>query len=208
MSDERLRDLERRWQATGTVEDEAAYLAEQVRQGEVPEQRLHLAAYCGQPAAQLANARLPAAPERLIDWFTQLGQFGREPFLRGVLSVARACPTPPPVLQAAIEQFEEAITLGEGPEAGAVSNSLLLPLVQAERTEQENAPGSPAHLQISLGIAMGALLRGTTPELYTRRDLGRFCQFVEEIGPPLWAEGRSSLARWALGRSARLADGS
>jgi hypothetical protein len=33
MSDQKLRDLERRWKETGNVEDEAAYLLERVRVG-------------------------------------------------------------------------------------------------------------------------------------------------------------------------------
>jgi hypothetical protein len=35
MSDQKLRDLERRWKETGTVEDEAAYLLERVRVAQV-----------------------------------------------------------------------------------------------------------------------------------------------------------------------------
>jgi hypothetical protein len=35
MSDERLRELERRWKETGSVEDEAKYLAERVRVGDL-----------------------------------------------------------------------------------------------------------------------------------------------------------------------------
>jgi hypothetical protein len=35
VSDDRLRELERRWKETGAVEDEAAYLKERVRAGEL-----------------------------------------------------------------------------------------------------------------------------------------------------------------------------
>ncbi|MGE0710989.1 MAG: hypothetical protein AB7N76_28075 [Planctomycetota bacterium] len=65
MSDERLRELERRWQDSGTVEDEASYLLERARVGELSPERLQLAAYCGHPAALHATgAQAPPSPSR------------------------------------------------------------------------------------------------------------------------------------------------
>ncbi len=55
MSDERLREFERRWKETGSVEDEAAYLLERVRAGELTQERLEMAAYCGHEAARFAS---------------------------------------------------------------------------------------------------------------------------------------------------------
>jgi hypothetical protein len=54
MSDTKLRDLERRWKETGTVDDETAYLLERVRVGDLRRERLELAAYCGHEAASAA----------------------------------------------------------------------------------------------------------------------------------------------------------
>lgn len=54
MSDSKLRELERRWKETGAVEDEAAYLLERVRAGDLTQERLELAAYCGHEAAGCA----------------------------------------------------------------------------------------------------------------------------------------------------------
>ncbi|MDC3379462.1 hypothetical protein OAX78_04190 [Planctomycetota bacterium] len=54
MSDERLRELERRWKETQAVEDEAAYLLERVRVGDLEQEKLELAAYCGDGAAKAA----------------------------------------------------------------------------------------------------------------------------------------------------------
>lgn len=42
MTDSHLRELERRFRASGSVEDEAAWLRERVRVGELPEERLRL----------------------------------------------------------------------------------------------------------------------------------------------------------------------
>ena len=54
MSDSKLRELERRWRETGSVDDEAAYLRERVRVGDLTQERLELAAYCGHEGARRA----------------------------------------------------------------------------------------------------------------------------------------------------------
>ncbi|MGE0708062.1 MAG: hypothetical protein AB7T09_08645 [Planctomycetota bacterium] len=51
MSDEHLRELERRWKLSGAVEDEAALLRANVRAGSLSESDLELAAYLGHEAA-------------------------------------------------------------------------------------------------------------------------------------------------------------
>lgn len=70
MSDEKLRELERRWKETGAVEDEAAYLLERVRAGELTQERLELAARMGNRGAMFA-ANLP----RLADLNEALDMF-------------------------------------------------------------------------------------------------------------------------------------
>lgn len=57
MSDQRLRELERRWRETGAVANEAAYLRERVRAGDLTPERLAVAACCGHAGAR--TARLP-----------------------------------------------------------------------------------------------------------------------------------------------------
>lgn len=54
MTDRRLRELERRWQETGNVQDEAAYLVERVRAGDLRRERLELAARWGHAGARQA----------------------------------------------------------------------------------------------------------------------------------------------------------
>jgi hypothetical protein len=61
VSDERLRVLERRWKETGSVEDEAAWLRERVRVGDLSENRLEVAAYLGHLAA--LEARCMSSPD-------------------------------------------------------------------------------------------------------------------------------------------------
>ncbi|MCA9646234.1 MAG: hypothetical protein KC492_36335, partial [Myxococcales bacterium] len=53
MTDSRLQQLRRAWEASGAVEDEAAYLRERVRVGELSQERLELAAYFGHLAARM-----------------------------------------------------------------------------------------------------------------------------------------------------------
>jgi hypothetical protein len=65
MSDTKLRDLERRWKETGTEDDEAAYLLERLRVGDLTRERLELAVCLGyQPAIRALNVT-PAHPLRV-----------------------------------------------------------------------------------------------------------------------------------------------
>lgn len=66
MSDDRLRQLERRFRASGAAEDEAAFLLERVRVGDLDQAGLELAAYCGHQASQLATG-LASPPERGLE---------------------------------------------------------------------------------------------------------------------------------------------
>jgi hypothetical protein len=59
MSDARLRELERRWQESGSVEDEAALLAARTRAGQLEPCALRLQAYLGHPAARRALGEDP-----------------------------------------------------------------------------------------------------------------------------------------------------
>lgn len=85
MTDTRLQELERAWRASGSVEDEAAYLRERVRVGELTQERLELAAYCGHAGArrrtraQGLTDELEATPE-LLRAVCRLG--GREAWVR------------------------------------------------------------------------------------------------------------------------------
>lgn len=55
MSDQRLRELERRWRDTGTAEDEAAYLLERMRTGRLDVRRVGAAAALGHVGAALTG---------------------------------------------------------------------------------------------------------------------------------------------------------
>lgn len=68
MSDERLRELERRWSLTGEVEDESALVAERQRTGRVELPHLRLAAVLGSPAARKL---LPQLGEH-VSWSSEL----------------------------------------------------------------------------------------------------------------------------------------
>lgn len=69
MGDERLREQERRWRESRSVEDEAAYLVERVRVGAVSRTRLVAAAVAGSAvAARAADTTAGAAPARPGSW--------------------------------------------------------------------------------------------------------------------------------------------
>ncbi len=63
MTDKRLRELERRWRETGSVEDQAACLRARVQSGELRKDRLELAAYCGVLAAKAVGTGATAPDE-------------------------------------------------------------------------------------------------------------------------------------------------
>ena len=86
MSDQHLRELEAAWRASGTVEDEAAWLRSRVQAGELEEERLELAAYCGHRAAASA-APERAAPDNTRAWVESLREHGQAVAAR----VAVAC---------------------------------------------------------------------------------------------------------------------
>lgn len=78
MSDRRLRELERRWKESQSVEDEGNYLRERVRVGDLTEQQLALAAHWGHEGASRALGRawkptdlwrLLSSPETRRSWF-------------------------------------------------------------------------------------------------------------------------------------------
>jgi hypothetical protein len=62
MTDSHLRDLERRFRQSGSPDDSAAYLLERVRVGDLAQERLDLAAYCGHEGASVAVGLIPRRP--------------------------------------------------------------------------------------------------------------------------------------------------
>lgn len=78
MSDERLRQAERSFRETGSVEDEARYLLERVRAGTLTRERLELAAYCGHEASKLAAGGPSATSEPVKITTTVRWPDGRE----------------------------------------------------------------------------------------------------------------------------------
>lgn len=76
MTDDRLRALERRFGETGTTEDEAAWLKERVRAGELAQDRLELAASLDHDAASVALGGVQAVGlEALIESLADFDSF-------------------------------------------------------------------------------------------------------------------------------------
>lgn len=96
MSDQRIRDLERRWRASGLPADHAALLLDYVRTGRLNEARLQVAAYCGHAGAAAALG-IPVGrskvPGLLSEWVlgTPRTEIGAELVVRAV--VLAACGT-------------------------------------------------------------------------------------------------------------------
>ena len=85
MTDSHLRELERRFRASGSAEDEAAWLRARVQAGELAEHHLALAAYLGSPAAELVTP-----PEHMEEFLAVLEEQG------GPIQETRNLFEPPP----------------------------------------------------------------------------------------------------------------
>lgn len=76
MSDERLRELERRARETGAADDQAAWLVERLRMARLTRRRLEAAAHCGHEGARLALGTKAPLPEPTRDWARRLAEPG------------------------------------------------------------------------------------------------------------------------------------
>ena len=85
--DERERELERRFRASRSSEDEAAWLRERLRAGRLQAERLRLAALVGHPAACQAVGTQPLLDPAALAG--AIAEHGREPQLRALLALAR-----------------------------------------------------------------------------------------------------------------------
>jgi len=160
MSDAKLRELERRWKESGAVEDEAAYLLERVRVGDLEREKLELAAYCDHPAARLAlGGKAPAQ------------EFGSTEWGRG--GTARAGPRSDPALRRGPPLGLSARPLAPLPGTLALalaSDTLALGRGGGGRTERSTRNGVAAPSNHS-----PRLPRGSSPRaglLENDRDLG------------------------------------
>lgn len=88
MSDQRLRECERRFRETGSVEDEAAWLRARVRVGSLDPERLDLLAVIDYPAAILALDSAFHDFRCVPMWKRNLARFGREVSAETVLCAA------------------------------------------------------------------------------------------------------------------------
>lgn len=92
MSDQKLRELERRLCETDSVEDEAAYLRERVRAGALNQERLELAAYCGHEGARRAVPCVSSAELSLLEWTQGLARWGKVTLLHAAWFAISALP--------------------------------------------------------------------------------------------------------------------
>ncbi|MEZ6186252.1 MAG: hypothetical protein R3F62_14750 [Planctomycetota bacterium] len=100
--DDRLLELRRAWECSGSLEDEVAYLRTRVQVGDLPTSRLELAAYCGDEGANLAlenpdlaavcpryQAMLEASGDDFAAWFVGVSHWGRRAALEATLHCLR-----------------------------------------------------------------------------------------------------------------------
>jgi WD40 repeat protein/predicted Ser/Thr protein kinase len=76
LTDSKLRELERRFRVSGSVEDEAAWLRARVQAGEITDECLQLACRLGQGAAAVALGRI-SDPLAMDERYEVVGELGR-----------------------------------------------------------------------------------------------------------------------------------
>jgi hypothetical protein len=87
MSDESLRELERRWKETDLPVDEAAFLTTRVRVGDLASDRLELAAYLWYPAARIALPGANAGAPDLRTFVAGFARWGKDARVRAALAL-------------------------------------------------------------------------------------------------------------------------
>lgn len=108
--DVQVRDLQRRWQQTNDPRDEASYLRERCRTGNLTLDAIQIASYAGYPAAYLVDHRIypdaTAPSQEIPHWILGLQRWGKEVLVEAARSAAittlRAAKT--------IEGLEEQLT--------------------------------------------------------------------------------------------------
>lgn len=198
MSDERLRQLERRWRETRAIDDEAAYLAERVRAGHLTEECLSLAAHCGHVAARRAIQGRPGEePVSLKERVYGLAKWGKETCVRA--SVAAA----------GVHASTDAMALHA---LNAASEWLACPCDSHRNAAQEAAfhtldARAPTSTRVA-GFAAAAAGAGAEDDLDSgtaggaaAKDAFQALHIVEaERGPEGVAAALAAVAQWALER--------
>ena len=204
MSDTRLRELERRWKETGSPDDEAAYLLERVRVGDLTQERLELAAYCGHGGAAAAihadraEASLPTDPTALA---LSLDRWGSRCLVRALVAVGRACLT---VLDDELvgRELDEVLALAEAWTRGAANSDAIRAQVEALGADWDQGIRSTVRpcawaAREAASTAVQAEETGTVLPSWRRGIVGRALS-AGMTTEALASTMRGSLVDWAL----------
>ena len=198
MLDSRAKVLERRWRSTGSVADEAAWLTERVRCGDLSVDRISLAAYCGSEAAGLSaglRSELAEWPElgvqRFVDWGTEAS-----------LRVCHAALPPNSMEENFWRDFRLWCVEGlpsSGPSVSAlILSSVTLPRVVVLHGEPSRGLVWAAQLWqfLALGLTEGGLER---PSRELTQSLLNQSFYAADSTRDFLARIREQVAPWALG---------
>lgn len=219
MSDQRLRELERRYRESGSPTDQAEWLLERVRVGDLEPSRLSAAARSGHPGAVLAvpaaeveraaakaaayvAGMYPAGVDRAASsWVFSLMECGRRVFTRALFEAVRtlggtALPARDGGIFAEVVSDIESLLSAKGDSRSEQLQRVLdrLHVLRAER---------PGH-DVAFGIAerLVCAMADSAPDLYYRRDLNAALEELDSLVnavPASVAAMRLSLASWCLG---------
>ena len=206
MSDQRLREAERRWRDAHDLEAEVALVQERLRAGLTQPLRVELAAELGSGAAQRitgVGAEAPASRAELLQWGRRARRFGQEACARLILAeLRRLLELVAAAQRAATEEAELEGPSWPGVAAGWVDRVESWVLAPSGAVEREEVMALRAELrwmgwpevhpvQPDLEEALG----GVAQALETGRQLAPWCW--TDVGPAWCWSGESAAAVWA-----------
>jgi hypothetical protein len=179
MADDRLREAERTFQETASIEDEARLLTERVRAGLVAPERLALLAELHyEPAVLATGAPRAPRPHSVRRLFESLDRFGPEVVVRAALVIGRR---------------ESGLTAADERCLAAVEAWLASPTDAARARVERAREGARYNVRLVADALLGR-------ERFAKRQPASRVYFMptEEFDAPLVAAVRDELTRWAL----------
>lgn len=194
MSDDRLRELERRWRETGALGDRAAYLQERARCGDLEPERLRLAAFLGAEVGGAEPEPPPVAEDLdLAAWIGALAAYG-------VVTLRRAA------IAAADHSARQASSSGMPMRAVLAAEELLLCPCDSHRAEARrhaaatrDLPDAPMRMSSDLAgaaeqAALAALSEDAREVLAAARSAARAGRVALSSFPALFGDPKQEAA--------------
>lgn len=206
-TDSRIRELERKWKESGSVEDEAAYLLERVRVGDLEKEKLELAAWLGQPAAEVVVSAPPkqapldysAGPNLVEDQLDEALQLWAVPDNVIALWTAECASKALPVLERELPREKRprrAVEAAQAYALGSANRKEVQRVCRAAKKASEKIRLNDASRESQL-VALAAYWAAAYVSDFEPFSAQQCVRLTAEAQPKMWKEDR---LRWMLRR--------